>query len=268
MVDSLPFHPIPLALATLLSAHGLRKRSLSPSGAVAAFVVGYAMLSPPLKTFGVTLIVFYLVGSRATKYGKHLKSTLESNHDVAGYRNARQVLSNSLPALFAATLWTILFAQPSYSFLAQYSDAVREVMGLGTFRGMASIADGSWKGDGAWCVLDRTVDKGWSRALVYAALGQFSTCLGDTLASELGILARSPPRLVTTFRVVPPGTNGAISAWGTFCSGIGGAIVGAAAAAAVWYEDGACRGVGTVMELVGWGVVGGVGGSMVCGPLL
>lgn len=109
--------------------------------------------------------------------GKHLKSTLESNHDVAGYRNARQVLSNSLPALFAATLWTILFAQPSYSFLAQYSDAVREVMGLGTFRGMASIADGTWKGDGAWCVLDRTVDKGWSRALVYAALGCISSSL-------------------------------------------------------------------------------------------
>ena len=60
----LPFGT-PLVLALLLSSHGLRKRSLSPSGAVAAFVVGYTMMAVPLIAFGVSLIVFYLTGSRA-----------------------------------------------------------------------------------------------------------------------------------------------------------------------------------------------------------
>lgn len=47
--------------------HGLRKGSLSSSGAAAAFLVGYGHLANPLKVFGTSLIVFYLVGSRATK---------------------------------------------------------------------------------------------------------------------------------------------------------------------------------------------------------
>lgn len=43
---------------------GLRKRSLSPSGALAAFAVGFLLMSVPLRVFGVTMIVFYLAGSR------------------------------------------------------------------------------------------------------------------------------------------------------------------------------------------------------------
>lgn len=56
-----------VALATLLSLHGLRKKSLSPDGALTAFVVGMGTMAGGLKVFGVTLIGFYLLGSRATK---------------------------------------------------------------------------------------------------------------------------------------------------------------------------------------------------------
>ena len=56
-----------LTLALLLSGHGLRKKSLSPSGALTAFVVGFVMLAGGTRVFGFTLIGFYLVGSRATK---------------------------------------------------------------------------------------------------------------------------------------------------------------------------------------------------------
>lgn len=58
---------IPLVLALFLSFHGLRKKSLSPSGALTAFFVGYGSLSGGLWAFGTTLIGFYLIGSRATK---------------------------------------------------------------------------------------------------------------------------------------------------------------------------------------------------------
>jgi len=93
-----PFRPMALdfpwsalLLATLLSAHGLRKRSLSPSGAAAAFIVGFGMMSVKLRVFGVGLIVFYLSGSRATKFGKAVKSKLEDTSETAGYRSAFQV---------------------------------------------------------------------------------------------------------------------------------------------------------------------------------
>ena len=58
---------LPLFLACLLSAHGLRKRSLSPSGAFTAFLVGFLTLGGAIYVFGATLIGFYLIGSRATK---------------------------------------------------------------------------------------------------------------------------------------------------------------------------------------------------------
>jgi uncharacterized membrane protein len=81
-----------LGLATFLAAHGYRRKSLSPSGAVAAFVVGFVMMSiPNFRTPGTTLIVFYLTGSTATKVGKKVKARLEEGHAEAGYRNAVQV---------------------------------------------------------------------------------------------------------------------------------------------------------------------------------
>jgi uncharacterized membrane protein len=68
---------ISLLLPTLLAGHGLSKKSLSSSGAATAFVVGFAMISGStggpsgeglgLKVWGVSLIAFYLLGSRATK---------------------------------------------------------------------------------------------------------------------------------------------------------------------------------------------------------
>ena len=53
--------------ASILAGHGFKKGSLSTSGAIAAWIVGYGHLANPLKLFGVTMIAFYLIGSRATK---------------------------------------------------------------------------------------------------------------------------------------------------------------------------------------------------------
>jgi uncharacterized membrane protein len=50
---------------------------------------------------------------------------------------------------------------------------------------------------------------------------------GDTLASEIGTLSSSSPRLITNGRRVPPGTNGAITLLGTAASAVAGAAVGA-----------------------------------------
>jgi uncharacterized membrane protein len=98
----------------------------------------------------------------------------------------------------------------------------------------------------------------------------FGCCLGDTLASELGILSRSPPVLVTTFKRVPPGTNGAISVGGTLASMVGGLIMGGTVGVCLVVENGACRAgwVSVVFGAVSWGGFAGLFGSFVSGKVV
>lgn len=45
-------------------------------------------------------------------------------------------------------------------------------------------------------------------------LGSVATACGDTLASEIGQTYKGEPRMITTFRKAPPGTDGAVSGLG------------------------------------------------------
>ncbi|KAL4071982.1 integral membrane protein DUF92-domain-containing protein [Scleroderma citrinum] len=244
------FPSIPLAVATLLAVNGAKSRKLSPSGAATAFVVGFLVLSAPVRGIGITLIVFYHLASRATKYGKKRKAQLEEGFQDAGYRNGWQVLCNSIAAFIATVLWSVTFAPNilPWSWLASV---------LGLSRG--PLYDGE-----SWCPLSATISDGLSRALLYIVLGQFACCLGDTLASELGILSSSPPILITTLKPVPPGTNGAISFGGTLASVAGGCVVGLTLFTSLVVENHACRTewVDILPPLLFWGSTAGMLGSM------
>jgi len=50
---------------------------------------------------------------------------------------------------------------------------------------------------------------------VYGFLGALSTATADTLSSEIGVLSKSRPRLITNFKRVKTGTDGAMSTLGT-----------------------------------------------------
>jgi uncharacterized protein (TIGR00297 family) len=58
-------------------------------------------------------------------------------------------------------------------------------------------------------------------------IGSIATATADTLASEIGVTVQ--PRLITTFKKVPPGTDGGISVLGTAAGIIGAGIIGVAA---------------------------------------
>ncbi len=58
-------------------------------------------------------------------------------------------------------------------------------------------------------------------------IGSIATATADTLASEVGVTVQ--PRLITTFKKVPPGTDGGISVLGTAAGIIGAGIIGVAA---------------------------------------
>lgn len=111
-MSSFEFYPATLALAAVLGTHGYLKGSLSLSGGIAAAVLGYAHLANPNRTFGVLLLVFYFLGSRATKVKAEVKAKLEREEEheqnkkagaaaahkakSGGQRNAWQVICNAL----------------------------------------------------------------------------------------------------------------------------------------------------------------------------
>jgi len=240
---------------TLLAAHGLSKKSLSPSGALTAFFVGFFMISGSLKVWGVSLIGFYLLGSRATKYGKQKKAKLEAGYHDYGNRSGWQVLSNSFSAAVASSAWNIFFVPQSVHAW------IWGALTAGAMKIPSHIAR-TYTSD-AWCPASKDVGDGWSRVLLFAALGHFACCLGDTLASELGILSSSPPRLIITGKTVPPGTNGGVSLGGTLASFAGGITMGVMMSICLIVENSACRSTWLSLsrDLVIWGGLGGVGGS-------
>ena len=65
---------------------------------------------------------------------------------------------------------------------------------------------------------------GFHIACAAGFVGAVATATADTLASEIGILYE--PRLITTFKRVPAGTDGGISVQGTLAGMIGAVIIG------------------------------------------
>jgi uncharacterized membrane protein len=63
-----------------------------------------------------------------------------------------------------------------------------------------------------------------------AFVGAMAAVNADTWATELGVLSRVPPRLITSGQVVERGTSGGISAAGTLAAFGGAALIGLAAA--------------------------------------
>ena len=66
-------------------------------------------------------------------------------------------------------------------------------------------------------------------ALFAAYLGAMATVNADTWATELGVLSRQAPRLITTGKPVEPGTSGGVSWLGIGATLAGGLAIGAAA---------------------------------------
>jgi hypothetical protein len=172
------FPLVPFLFATALSVNGLRKRSLSPSGAAAAFLTGISMLSLPLRTPGIVLITFYLLGSSATRAGHLRKAALEDGHDqaLAGYRTAAQVFSNSASALAATLAWGALHG-PGFP-------GVRVAEALFGVRSVPYV-------DEVWCPLDAAITDGWSRALLFIVLG----CVSLSLPNSCDQTKQHSPRL-------------------------------------------------------------------------
>lgn len=85
--------------------------------------------------------------------------------------------------------------------------------------------------------------------VVAGYIAAIATITGDTLSSEIGVLSRSEPFLITTFERVPRGTDGGISLLGEVVGLLGAAFIGLAAG---------ILGVASLPLAVSVAVIGGV----------
>ncbi len=63
------------------------------------------------------------------------------------------------------------------------------------------------------------------RGLLWAYGGAMAASLADSMASELGVLSRRPPRDIITLRLVEPGISGGVTALGFGMSALGAALI-------------------------------------------
>jgi len=167
--------------------HG--RKSLSTSGALLALLVGFC-LTLAHYSFFLSLLAFFVSSSQATKYMQSIKLQIEEDFKEGGQRNWLQVLCNGGMATELALLYLLDIgsADLPVDFRHQYR--------------------ASWLG--------------------VAVLGALACCNGDTWASELGtVFAKGDPYLITTWKPVPKGTNGAVSLAGLIASLLGGMVIGA-----------------------------------------
>jgi uncharacterized protein (TIGR00297 family) len=182
-----------VTLAHRISKSGLKKGSLSKSGALSAFIVASLSLATSWRN-GITLLSFYLTSSKLTRVGVKIKGKLEEGVTEGGERGASQVFACSLIGVICACIRRIGVGKDSPLLLSPSNAS-----------SLALLGD--------------------QLTLAYVAF--FACCAGDTWASELGILSRSLPRLIVKpWKRVPPGTNGGVSGVGLLVSAIGGLVMG------------------------------------------
>jgi uncharacterized protein (TIGR00297 family) len=183
-----------LLLGAGLAHKGYRGGSLDLSGAVAAALVGWGTLYAGVR-FGVALGVFFFASSAMTRVGAEVKRAIdehasEEKGKEGGARNWIQVGANGAVPTFLAMGYAFATGGPEH------------------------LLGGA---------------NAFETPLAAAFVGYYGCCAGDTWASELGVLSKTPPRLITNVaKVVKPGTNGGVTPLGLAASAAGGLAVGLA----------------------------------------
>ena len=163
---------------------------------------------------------------------------------AAAYRRGSLSVSGALGAVIIGTItfglggWgggvlLVLFFVSS-SMLSHYREAFKEQLGDKFSKGhrrdlWQTFANG---GVGAVCLIGQALAPSplWWAGYV----GAIATVNADTWATELGVLARARPILLTTGQPVEPGTSGAITATGTAAALAGSAVIALIGAIFTW----------------------------------
>ena len=186
---------VALLVAAYMGRSGLKKKSLSKSGALAAFIVGFLSLACGYR-FGLALIGFYKTGSALTKWRGDRKKKLEDGHRDGGQRSASQVFSCSLFAVLCAMYYQYIHGPDDVAVGTTLETTRLHLAYLGFF---ACCAGDTWASE------------------VGVVIGLRA---GGSAVDDRPILCVPP------FPRVPRGTNGGVSFGGTVASALGGLFIG------------------------------------------
>ncbi|KAL5355707.1 integral membrane protein DUF92-domain-containing protein [Aspergillus floccosus] len=213
-----PYIAAPIVLALVHRAWS--RKSLTPVGIIVAALTAIAHAIHPWSAPLILLVVFYLGGTKVTKVKHDIKARLTlsatGSEGGEGQRTHIQVLANSIVA-------TVLILVHTYVV------AINPTLNLG-----ACFSNGRRAAD----------------LLVVGIVANYSAVAADTFSSELGILSKSKPRLITspTLRVVPPGTNGGVTTTGLLAGMLGAFIVSVTSAVLIPF----CAEGGAVADRAKW----------------
>ena len=171
-------------LAGAVGVRGYRNLSLSPSGALAALVVGWATVSSSFRA-GLVLLGFFFVSSALTAFGEENKD-VEEGHKKGGQRNWIQVgfisvardrrwpsrgqltPAHSLTRSLAHSLTRLLARPPA-----------RQVYSNGAVPAILATAAAAFSAGKDLALLPMSTDPLYS-LLTAAFLGYIACCAGDT----------------------------------------------------------------------------------------
>ena len=113
------------------------------------------------------------------------------------------------------------------SFVTKVKKAKKEAMGIAEARGGRRGPENVWgaAATAAFCALATLRWPARAALLNVGFVASLATKLSDTFASEIGKAYGTTPYLITTFKAVAPGTEGAVSLEGTAAGVVGSLII-------------------------------------------
>jgi uncharacterized membrane protein len=188
----------------LIAVFAYKKHIVTKSGLIAAFVVGLIVWLLTSWAWFFVMLSFFLITALFTHFKYQKKRTLGAAQDKSGARSWSNVIANGLLPMSFVVFGFILVV------LGGGQDAFgRTDVGFGPYFVPFPVI-----------------------AVTFAAfLGALATHTADTLATEIGLLNPSPPRLITKpWKAVPAGTSGGVSVMGYLATLLGSLIIGVTAA--------------------------------------
>jgi uncharacterized protein (TIGR00297 family) len=176
------------------------------------------------------------------------------------------ILVGTLIFGFGGWIWGLLLITffVSSSLLSNYRRADKEDVSEKFAKGSRRDLGQALANGGLGAVLAVAFAR-YPEPLLFAAfVGVMSTVNADTWATELGVLSRIPPRLITTGQRVAPGTSGGVTRLGIWASIAGALLIGTVATALLQIES-LLSGGGWSLEAASFpllAVVGGFSGSL------
>ncbi len=166
-------------LAGLIGLAAWRMGALTPGGALGAMLIGGLVFGLGGLTWAVTLVSFFVGGSRLSRLGGAQKAAILGDVEKAGPRDLVQTLANGgVAALMALAVGLVGRESPCYP------------------------------------------------CFTLAFLGSLAAASADTWATELGVLSKQQPRLITTGEETPRGFSGGVTRAGLLASLAGGLFIG------------------------------------------